>query len=64
MTCPKCNKEMKCPCIHCRQRNKKNKGIYWIWGNDDLMICGNCGYTAHVDIWQDIDYEQYKKSKK
>lgn len=57
MTCPKCNGEQLCPCKSCAERNTGK--VVWRWINGELIACGHCGYTAHVDHWQDLEMALY-----
>lgn len=60
MKCPKCETELQCPCKHCLKRYKeKNEiNVLWVWLENDIIMCGKCGYSAHCDVWMDIEAKQ------
>lgn len=43
--CPKCNVAMLCPCSTCKPENEGRPGAFWKFKNDDILVCGNCGYS-------------------
>lgn len=58
--CPSCQVILYCSCKNCAMKNiDLNK---WIWEKDDYIRCSCCGYTMHVDKWQDLMYDEYKKN--
>ena len=59
--CPKCGYPQYCGCCEsCRRRIPE--GIHpYTWTEDGECIrCANCGFTAHVDQWMEIDAKQAK----
>ena len=58
MWCPDCYGQFACPCKHCRKRDTENKKT-WIIDGEDIQSCPDCGYSAHLDGWMDIEMEQY-----
>lgn len=63
MSCPKCGGEQLCPCGHCADRNAGK--VVWKWQKDgENIACGHCGYTMHVDFWQDREYEEHQAKHK
>ncbi len=62
MSCPKCNYEQYCPCESCKGRLPKDKKA-WVYLGNDIIKCGNCEYSAHIDWWETEELEQYKAIK-
>lgn len=60
MKCPSCGYEYVCPCKHCAKTFSKGK-VVWINHGDDTESCPKCGLTKHIDEWQDVEWEQFKK---
>ncbi len=57
--CPKCGYEQHCPCKSCVENFPTDKKR-WIW-RGDLIECANCGFTAHVDKWEEIEMLEFRK---
>jgi Zn ribbon nucleic-acid-binding protein len=62
MVCPKCGYKQYCPCPSCKNKLPLDKKV-WIWHDNDLVECGNCGFTAHCDWWMDEEYRQMKEDE-
>lgn len=55
MKCPKCSAEQLCPCTNCADLNAGK--VTWRW-DGDLISCGHCGHTMHVDAWHDVEVRE------
>jgi hypothetical protein len=56
--CPKCGGEQLCPCKSCKPSHPDK--VTWKDEPDDIISCGHCGLSAHVDRWLDWSGEFYK----
>lgn len=61
MNCPECNIELYCPCNFCQKARKDKTVVLWKWINGEFIKCPNCGYVAHADKWENIEYQQLLK---
>jgi transcription elongation factor Elf1 len=60
--CPQCGHLQTCPCASCQRRRPTEKP--WVWVKGDLIQCGGCGLTQHVDWWQDMEIDFYNVRKR
>lgn len=61
MNCPRCKEEMKCPCKACRERWPGKPGTYWLdLAGGELEACGECGFTARIEWWDQRDWALMK----
>lgn len=59
MNCPKCHDHMKCSCTACKDRTRTEPGNYRVnLACEDLIACGFCGHTDHIDGWEAEAYKQ------
>lgn len=56
MSCPKCGYPMYCGCEACKPTTPPNVLTYEWTEDGECVVCGNCGFTAHIDWWYDYDY--------
>lgn len=59
--CPKCGNPVHCGCKACRRKHKDE--VEWlkfagICDDGELSRCPTCGFTAHLDQWLDIEFDQ------
>lgn len=57
LKCPKCGGDQYCPCPACTERERQS--IVWI-NKGDLVACGHCGHTMHVNKWLMEEYNQFE----
>lgn len=63
LLCPKCLKDQHCPCESCKERHGQE--IVWVWDTTgELVSCGHCGHTMHVDGWLTEEWQQIMEGKK
>jgi len=61
--CRRCGYPQYCPCPNCHSALPDGKKP-WIWIDGEDIKCARCGFTQHVDKWQDDEVEAIKKEKK
>ncbi len=59
--CPNCGYLQFCPCESCKDR-LPNDMKPWIWVDGELIKCTSCGFTTHVDKWEDFSMEELRLS--
>lgn len=56
MYCPNCGQERLCGCKNCVSRHPERVNeITEKYPGGDLVECGKCGFTMHIDWWQELD---------
>jgi hypothetical protein len=63
MNCPICNYPQYCPCPSCKPNLPVGFKL-WIWVEGDLIKCSNCGFTKHIDWWEEKEMESYNLQRK
>lgn len=60
MYCPHCGFKQICGCSSCLRRypQRETQRTYVHLGLD-IVACGNCGLSAHVDWWENLDLEMH-----
>jgi hypothetical protein len=65
MKCPKCEKQLHCPCKNCIDVNLKKMNwdtenfLQWYY-DEECLYCGNCGYLQHADFWFEIECKEHE----
>ena len=69
--CPACGHQQFCPCKSCRKEEApkwchcefcEDAKKPWKWIDGELISCSQCGFTQHVDWWEEMDYAIYEGS--
>lgn len=56
-TCPECGEEQICACLACEERLNYPPVVQIHRGNN-LIACGYCGHTMHIDEWFEREMEE------
>jgi len=63
MYCPNCGYKQYCGCKSCKDKVPKDMKSE-IWDYDkDLVSCANCGLSASMDWWENLDLEVWELTK-
>lgn len=56
--CPNCGGVQLCPCENCVAHLPEG-AVTWKWDDTgELCSCGHCGFTMHVDGWDDLVWQR------